>query len=91
MENASTRKKYKEAGSCLWCPSPRHYSEQRKRHLKLCTKHNEAERANKKRRLDRLRSEGKCHNCGQLTGTAYSRCNDCRDKDKARLKDIKAS
>ncbi len=83
MENTSTRLKYKEAGSCLWCPAPRHYSDKLKRHLKLCTKHNEAERANKKRRLQRLRSEGKCHDCGSVTGTAYSRCNSCRGKTEA--------
>ena len=80
--NKTTRDKYKQQGTCTWCPQPRHYSENRKRYLTLCTKHWQMERANKKKSNDLKKELGLCHQCGRPVeqGSSLRHCDSCRDK-----------
>ena len=80
---AATREKYKQRGSCSWCPQPRHYSDTKQRHLSLCTKHWQMERANKKKSNDLKKELGLCHQCGKTLGDTTTRhCEACKVKYK---------
>ena len=84
--NKATRTKYKEQGSCSWCPQPRHYSDTKKRHLSLCTKHWQMERANKKKSNDLKKELGLCHQCGKPLGDTTTRhCEACKVRSHRRI------
>jgi len=81
MGNEVTRAKYKQQGTCTWCPRPRHYSETRSRFLVLCTKHWQMERIAKKKSNALKKELGLCHQCGKpLGGTTTRHCEACKDK-----------
>jgi len=85
--NKATRTKYKEQGSCSWCPQPRHYSDTKQRYLSLCTKHWQMERVNKKKSNDLKRELGLCHQCGKPLGdkSTTRHCEACKVRSHSRI------